>query len=115
MDNYPYWLSSSAIIFGNSGGAVFLKETREFIGVPSRVAVNIMGFSAQAVTHMAFFIPITSIYQFLDDEIFQFIYDDNYTSAECEEIRNDRREKDQFAQSTREEKNGNGRSGGEVY
>ena len=91
IDNYPYWLSTAPTIFGNSGGAVFLAETGEFIGVPSRIAV----VYRDAITHMSYFIPITSVYRFLDEQIFQFIYDSNYTSEQCAEMRRSKRERDE--------------------
>jgi len=92
IDNYPYWLSSAATIYGNSGGAVFLADTYEFIGIPSRIAVNIGGFSADAITHLSYFIPIISVYKFFDDQVFTFIYDPSYTSEQCAEMRKKRRE-----------------------
>ena len=95
IDNYPYFLSSAATIFGNSGGAVFLDETYEFIGVPSRVAVSISGFSSDAITHLSYFIPIMSIYKFIEDQVFTFIYDPNVTSKDCENKRKEKRERDE--------------------
>jgi S1-C subfamily serine protease len=95
IDNYPYFLSSAATIFGNSGGAVFLDETYEFIGVPSRVAVSISGFSSDAITHLSYFIPVMSIYKFIEDQVFTFIYDSNITSKDCEKERKDKRERDE--------------------
>jgi S1-C subfamily serine protease len=95
IDNYPYFLSTAATIFGNSGGAIFLDETYEFIGVPSRVAVSISGFSADAITHLSYFIPIMSIYRFIKDQIFTFIYDLDVTSKECKNRRKEKRERDE--------------------
>lgn len=95
IDNYPYFLSSAPTIYGNSGGAVFLEETCEFIGVPSRVAVSMSGFSTNAITHLSYFIPVMSIYKFIEDQIFMFIYDDKITSKECEKSRKDKRERDE--------------------
>ena len=85
IDRREYWLNSAAIIFGNSGGALFLKETLQLIGVPSRIAVAMIGFSADPITHLGFSIPITRIYNFLDAQKFRFIYDENFTEeAEAE-------------------------------
>jgi S1-C subfamily serine protease len=95
IDNHPYWLSTAPTIYGNSGGAVFLADTMEFVGIPSRIAVNIAGFSADAITHMSYFIPIPSIYKFLEDQVFMFIYDSNYTSNKCAQIRKEKRERDE--------------------
>jgi S1-C subfamily serine protease len=109
IENYPYWLSTAPTIFGNSGGAIFLAETYEFIGVPSRIAVILSGFGADAITHMSFFIPITSVYKFLDEQIFKFIYDATITSTECAERRRIKREMDEreiAIRSSREGENG---------
>jgi len=95
IDNYPYYLSSAPTIYGNSGGAVFLAETIEFIGIPSRIAVNISGFSADAITHMSYFIPIASIYNFLEDQVFTFLFDNKFTSDQCAKLRKQKRERDE--------------------
>ncbi len=94
IDNYPYILSSAATIFGNSGGSLYLVETGEFIGVPARIAVTGI-FGSDAITHMSFAIPVWTIYKFLDDQMFEFIYDPNYTSKDCEERRRQKRERDE--------------------
>jgi S1-C subfamily serine protease len=96
IDNYPYWLSSAPTIFGNSGGSVFLMDTLEFIGVPSRIAVQPMGFGADAITHMSYFIPVTTVYDFLEEQMFEFIYDDSLTSTECAKRRDDKRKNDEI-------------------
>jgi S1-C subfamily serine protease len=81
IDYKDYWMSNAQIIFGNSGGAIFLDETFEFIGIPSRI--DIVGW-ATPVTHLGYFSPIHRVYEFLDSQLFQFIYDDKYTEEECE-------------------------------
>jgi S1-C subfamily serine protease len=95
IDNYPYWLSTAPTIYGNSGGALYLAETYEFIGIPSRIAVNMGGFSADAITHLSYFIPITSIYSFLEDQVFHFLFDRRYTSVDCAEWRREKRDRDE--------------------
>jgi S1-C subfamily serine protease len=66
IDDYPYLLATAPIIFGNSGGALFrYDEGRgrfELIGVPSKVSA--IGFG-QAVTHMAWSIPVETIRTFM--------------------------------------------------
>ena len=79
IESLPYHMSSSATIFGNSGGAMFLIGTGEFIGIPSRVAVYGWG---TAVSHMGFFIPIKRIYEFLLEENYDFLYDSSKTEEE---------------------------------
>lgn len=95
IDNFEYWLSSAPSIFGNSGGGVFLLEDGKwyFIGIPSRIMVIPLGFSANVVTHMGFFIPPMRIYNFLTENLYQFIFDENYTEEQCEAMRQEKREK----------------------
>ena len=92
IDRREFWLSTAPTIFGNSGGALFLADTYEFIGVPARIAVAILGFSADAITHLSYAIPITRVYQFLEDQRFRFIYDSEFTEAGEEEERKRLRE-----------------------
>jgi len=84
-------MSSAQTIFGNSGGAIFRwsqsRKKYEFIGIPSRISVQPMGFSADAITHMGYFIPIERVYKLLDDNCYQFIYDKNYTIKQCKKMR----------------------------
>ena len=86
IDHYKYWMSSAPTIFGNSGGAVYRwsgnRKKYEYIGIPSRISIQPMGFSADAITHMGYFIPIDRVYQLLEDNDFQFIYDDSKTIEE---------------------------------
>lgn len=92
IDYNDYWMSSAQIIFGNSGGAMFLDKDDEhyFIGIPSRI--DISGWSG-AVTHLGYFSPITRVYKFLEDENFQFIYDEDYTEEQCEKMREEIKKK----------------------
>jgi len=62
IDSFPYYMSSSQVIYGNSGGAMFLAKTGELIGIPSRGTV--IGWGTP-ITHMGFFIPIERIYRWL--------------------------------------------------
>uniref|UniRef100_A0A6M3LSF4 Putative trypsin-like peptidase domain containing protein n=1 Tax=viral metagenome TaxID=1070528 RepID=A0A6M3LSF4_9ZZZZ len=80
----PYHMSSSQIIYGNSGGAMFVGDTGRFIGIPSLVAVA--GWSTP-ITHMGLFIPIERICTWLKKQHYQFIYDGKYTEKVCLEDR----------------------------
>jgi len=92
IENKDYVLISAPSYFGNSGGATFLLETGEMIGVPARITVAAIGWSADVVPHIGFSIPIWRVYQFLEDQMFQFVYDPDYTSAQCAKMRKDKRE-----------------------
>ena len=58
QDNFVFWMSTAQIIFGNSGGSMYIEADDDywFIGVPSMVAVSFSGMSANAITHMGYFI-----------------------------------------------------------
>lgn len=83
IDNKCFWMSNSNMIFGNSGGAVFLAENGEFIGIPARVTSTQLGFGFDIITWMGFFIPISRIYEFFDEQELQFLSDDSFTYTEC--------------------------------
>ena len=91
IEHYKYWMSSAPTIFGNSGGAVYRwsgnRKQYEYIGIPSRISIQPMGFSADAITHMGYFIPIDRVYKLLEDNDFQFIYDSNYSIEDCKKAR----------------------------
>ena len=96
IDHYKYWMSSAPTIFGNSGGAVYrwsgTRKKYEYIGIPSRISIQPMGFSADAITHMGYFIPIDRVYKLLEDNDFQFIYDSNYSIEDCKKARKKKQE-----------------------
>jgi len=94
IDNYEYWMSSAQSIFGNSGGGIFAEKDSDwlFLGIPSRIAVIPMGFGANAITHMGFFIPLFRIYDWLEENCYQFIYDSTFTIEQCEELRDKKKE-----------------------
>jgi len=98
IDSFKYWMSSAPTIFGNSGGAVYRwninNKRYEYIGIPSRISIQPMGFSADAITHMGYFIPIERVYKLLEENNYQFIYDASKTLEECEVAREGGSEKD---------------------
>jgi len=98
IENFKYWMSSALTIFGNSGGAVFRftreRDVYEFVGIPSRITVSFAGFSANPITHMGYFIPIHRVYKFLDTNCYQFIYNSEFSIAQCKEKREKMKEKE---------------------
>lgn len=89
IDNQQYSMSNASITFGNSGGAVFLQETGEWIGVPSRVAVQ--GWTDIA-NHMGWFVPAFRVAEWLEKVDYGFIVDPRDTIEAAEERRNKRLE-----------------------
>ena len=84
IDSLPYDMSSSQIIYGNSGGAMFLAQTGELIGIPSRV-VDI-GWGT-VIPHMGLFIPIDRIIKWLNTEHYDFLFNEKITEKECLDLR----------------------------
>lgn len=87
ISHYRYWMSTAQTIFGNSGGALYRysdeRKEYEYIGIPSRITVQPMGFSSDPITHMGYFIPIERVYNLLRDNDYHFIFDDTMTFEEC--------------------------------
>ncbi len=96
IEHYKYWMSSAPTIFGNSGGAVYrwssTRKQYDYIGIPSRISIQPMGFSADAITHMGYFIPIDRVYKLLEDNDYQFIYDSKVSIEECNKARKKKQE-----------------------
>lgn len=84
IESYPFHMSSSQIIYGNSGGAMFHNETGDLIGIPSLVPV--IGWGTP-VTHMGLFIPLKRVYDWLEKEHYTFIFDKSKTETACLEER----------------------------
>ena len=79
------YLSSSPIIFGNSGGSLFVYSPRnsyEMVGVPSMVSAYGWG---SVVSHMAWSRPISEIRIFLRANKFGFILGDKPEQEEIED------------------------------
>ena len=95
IEKRDFMLCTASSIFGNSGGATFLHDSGELVGVPARITVTSFGFSADVVTHLGFSIPIWRVYDFLEDQILDFIYDPKKTSIDCHKEKDRKREEDQ--------------------
>lgn len=90
INSLMYHMSQSNIIFGNSGGAMYLSQNQKLIGIPSMVPV--VGWSSP-VTHMGLFIPIDRVYEWLEEEHYDFIYDNTKSEKKCLELRESELEK----------------------
>jgi S1-C subfamily serine protease len=110
IENKEFILGSAASIFGNSGGATFLEDSGQYIGMPARITVASLGFSASAITHLGYFIPYYRICKFLEDQVFQFIYDESYTEAQCADMRKRKREDDELRLLKRDNEGGSDES-----
>ena len=86
-----YWMSNAQIIYGNSGGGMFFVDGGEyfFIGLPSRIAIT---FGGQAITHMGYFSPITRVYDFFREQLFDFLIPGSTaTEVSCKKARDEKK------------------------
>ncbi len=94
IEHKNYWMMSAPIIFGNSGGAVFVEQNDNyyFMGIPSRIA----GTRNQVVEHMAYFIPPTRLHSWIIRQHLNFLSDNKATPREAfkkrEQLRKQSRE-----------------------
>lgn len=78
-----YMQVSAPIVFGNSGGACFLKDTDQFIGISNAMRVTNQPMGPRVpVMHMALVRPVSRIYSWLKHENHAFIYDQTISDAE---------------------------------
>lgn len=87
IENKRYWMTNASSIFGNSGGALFLADTGELIGIPSRITGIQLGFGMDVVTWMGFSAHTSRIYDFLEQQELQFLFDKTQSYYEALEKR----------------------------
>ena len=93
IENKLYWMSNSSSIFGNSGGAVFLNETGEQIGITARITSMQLGFGIDIITWMGFFVAPQRIYQFMKEQELNFLFDSTDTYQKAMKRREDKAKK----------------------
>jgi S1-C subfamily serine protease len=69
-----FWMMSAPTIFGNSGGGVFHRETLEMIGVSAMICTFDNPVSTP-VPHLGILVPLDSVYDWLRDNKFAFVFD----------------------------------------
>lgn len=67
-----YWMINAPTYFGNSGGGVFLADSRELVGVFSKIYTHGKG-NPVVVPHMGLCTPMDLIYEFVDREKYGFV------------------------------------------
>ncbi len=83
-----YTMYNAASYFGNSGGALFLRDSAHLVGVPSRLTGIQLGFGIDMVTHMGFAAHPERMYEFLDEQELKFLYDAEDTFEKAMDRRN---------------------------
>ncbi|MEK6858112.1 MAG: serine protease [Nanoarchaeota archaeon] len=93
-----FWRINAPIKEGNSGGGVYLENTKELIGVSIMIEEDFLEHNYKnkkiflkdhevIFPHLGIIVSPTAIYDFLDEENLQFIYDNDYSREECLERR----------------------------
>jgi len=77
IDQKEYIMTNANSIFGNSGGALFLKDSGYLIGVPSRITAIQLGFGYDVTTWMGFACHPKRLYEFFREQELNFIYDES--------------------------------------
>jgi S1-C subfamily serine protease len=67
LNGANYWMINAPTYFGNSGGGVYCDDTRQLIGVFSKIYTHGKG-TPVVVPHMGLCTPIDAIYEWLDNE-----------------------------------------------
>ncbi len=104
IENKLYWMGNGASIFGNSGGAVFLAGTGEQIGITARITVIPIGFGADIITWMGWFVAPQRFYEFFDEQELGFLYDPSDTYAKSMERRKTKAKSALLGRNDEEEK-----------
>ncbi len=95
-----FWMMNAPTIFGNSGGGIFLAESLEMIGVSSMICVY-DNFMATPVPHLGVMVSMDTVYDWLDSQCFQFLYDREVPKDLCDRRRDEkRREHPDLVQTT---------------
>ena len=69
-------------IFGNSGGGIFHRETHELIGLSAMICTY-DNFVSTPVPHMSIMVSMDAVYDWLDEQNLQFLYDPTATREAC--------------------------------
>lgn len=67
LNGANYWMINAPTYFGNSGGGIYRADTKQLIGVFSKIYTHGKG-NPVVVPHMGLCTPIEQIYSWLDDE-----------------------------------------------
>lgn len=86
VNGEKFWMMSAPTIFGNSGGGVFHRETHQMVGIAAMVCTY-DGFVSTPVPHLGILVSLMTLYDWLDSQYLQFVYDSRFTPELCERLR----------------------------
>lgn len=75
-----FWMVNAPTIFGNSGGGIFHRRTHELIGISAMICTydNLV---STPVPHLSIVVSLSTVYDWLDEQNLQKLYDPTYTKA----------------------------------
>lgn len=77
-----FWMMNAPTIFGNSGGGIFHRESREMIGVSAMICTY-DGVVSTPVPHLGILVSMETVYDWLDSLGHRFIYDPEAVPETC--------------------------------
>ena len=86
VNGEKFWMMNAPTIFGNSGGGVFHRETRELVGV-SVMVCTYDGAVSTPVPHLGIMVSLETVYDWLDSLNYHFIYDPEFPLEAFEAVR----------------------------
>ena len=86
VNGEKFWMMNAPTIFGNSGGGVFHRQTRELVGV-SVMVCTYDGAVSTPVPHLGILVSLETVYDWLDSLNYHFIYDPEFPLEAFEAVR----------------------------
>ncbi len=83
LNGERFWMMNAPTIFGNSGGGVFQRDTREMLGV-SVMVCTYAGEVSTPVPHLGILVSLADVYDWLDALGYPFVYDPAAGALACE-------------------------------
>ncbi len=77
-----FWMMNAPTIFGNSGGGVFHRETSELLGVSAMICTFDNPVTTP-VPHLGILVPLGTIYDWLAERHYQFIFDARFSKRDA--------------------------------
>ena len=88
-EGQPYVMTSTPIIWGNSGGALFRysaeRDRFELIGVPNQIEIQGIGWTPIVLNNMAFSVPMDTVYKFFDEQCYSPVVGQDFVE-QCESL-----------------------------
>lgn len=88
VNGEKFWMMNAPTIFGNSGGGVYLRSTHELVGLSAMICTY-DNFVSTPVPHLSIMVPLDGIYDWLDEQHLQYLYDPTASKEACQRARDE--------------------------